>query len=168
VSDLIVNISKLSEGTHRYSFEVRPENLLLDGRFVELILVDATIDKTGRQLFLKSDIRTKATLTCDRCLAEFQNELAAQYRIVYITDDLTAKEEEDAEIQFLSPDANLLDLGEDVRQFLLLAIPQKILCREECKGLCPECGTNRNVKSCECAATEVDPRWDALRKISLN
>jgi len=168
VSDLIVNISKLSEGTHRYSFEVRPENLSLDARFVEMIAVDATIDKTGRQFFLKSEIRTKAALICDRCLAEFQNELAARYRIVYLSDQLTAKEEEDAEIQFLSPDANLLDLGEDVRQFLVLAIPQKILCREECEGLCPECGTNRNVKSCKCAATESDPRWDALKKISLN
>jgi uncharacterized protein len=168
VSDLIVNISKLSEGTHRYSFEVRPENLSLDTRFVDLVAVDATIDKTGRQLFLESKIRTTATLTCDRCLAEFQNELVARYRIVYLTDELTAKEEEDAEIQYLSPDANLLDLGEDVRQYLVLAIPQKILCREECEGLCPECGTNRNVKSCKCAATESDPRWDVLKKISLN
>lgn len=168
MSDLTVNISRLSEGTHRYSFEVQPESLSLDSRFVQLIAVKATIDKTGRQLFLKSEIRTEATLTCDRCLAEFQNELATQYRIVYVTDELTAKEEEDAEIQFLSPDANLLDLGEDVRQFLVLAIPQKILCSEECKGLCPECGTNRNVKSCKCAAREADPRWDTLKKISLN
>jgi uncharacterized protein len=63
---------------------------------------------------------------------------------------------------------NYIDLDDDVRQYILLAIPQKLLCRDECQGFCPTCGVNKNIVSCTCGAQEEDSRWDALKKLSHN
>src|SRR5215469_6251135 len=69
----------------------------------------------------------------------------------------------EAEIGYYEGDSLLL---EDVlREQTLLAVPLKVLCREDCKGLCPTCGKNRNVELCACAATTGDPRWEALKDI---
>ena len=71
-------------------------------------------------------------------------------------------------MQYLSSETNVLDLGEDTRQFLILAIPQKLLCKDDCSGLCPQCGSNRNKVRCDCTRQEIDPRWEVLKKVSLN
>ena len=65
----------------------------------------------------------------------------------------------------MPPTLAVIDLGEDVRQTLILAVPLKLLCRPECKGLCPQCGTNLNNETCSCTTVEADPRWDALRAL---
>ena len=64
-------------------------------------------------------------------------------------------------------DDERLDLGEVVREQLLLSLPMKRVCREECQGICPTCGRNRNTASCACAAPEepVDSRLEPLRKL---
>lgn len=168
VSDLTINISNLSEGSHQYDFEADPKDLELDERFREKIAVHADLEKTGRQLHLRGRLTTTGRFVCDRCLDEFEKSLSTKYEIVFITEEGPAREREAQEVQWISPDTTLLDLGEDVRQFLILAVPQKLLCVEECKGLCPLCGSNRNKVSCTCATKEADPRWDALRKMSMN
>ena len=61
---------------------------------------------------------------------------------------------------------HLTDLGEMVREQVLLALPLRRLCREECRGLCPSCGVNRNADSCDCHPAEtVDERLAVLRKL---
>jgi uncharacterized protein len=55
-----------------------------------------------------------------------------------------------------------------VRQFTILALPQKMLCREECAGLCPSCGTNLNRARCVCTGDQLDSRWASLQKIIKN
>lgn len=168
VSDLTINISKLSEGTHQYDLETAPKNLELDDRFVEKIFVHAELEKTGHQVHLKVGLRTKGRFICDRCLDEFEQSLSTHYEIVYITEDGTTRGNDSGDLQFITPDTTLLDLGEDVRQFLILAVPQKLLCKEECLGLCPVCGSNRNKASCKCKTKDSDPRWEVLKKMSLN
>ncbi len=59
-------------------------------------------------------------------------------------------------------EGDAVDLDELVREQILLALPTRTLCREECKGLCPECGANLNAGECDCAQKEIDPRWAAL------
>jgi len=94
--------------------------------------------------------------------------VTAQYSIVYIIEEGGQKAQPGDEVQYLSPDANILDLGEDVRQYLILAVPQKLLCSDDCRGLCPQCGVNRNRVRCNCSTKEIDPRWEGLKKVSLN
>ena len=168
MSDLTINISKLSEGTHQRSFDVEAGNVDLDSRFTDRLRVEAVLDKTGHQVHLRATIHAGGHFSCDRCLDEFEKPVTAQYSIVYIIEEGGPKAQAGDEVQYLSPDANILDLGEDVRQYLILAVPQKLLCRDDCKGLCSKCGANRNKVQCDCSVKDVDPRWEGLKKVSLN
>jgi uncharacterized protein len=73
--------------------------------------------------------------------------------------------EDDGEIRVLPANEVELDLGEPIREELVLAAPTYTLCDPECKGLCPHCGADLNETTCDCGAAEPDPRWDALRAL---
>ena len=165
MSALSINISNLSEGVHQRTLEALPEEVGLDGRFSESTVVSATLEKTSRQLYLRAEFKTGGMFTCDRCLEEFRKELAGKFQIVYVNDERAQAGIEDEEVQLLSPEANTVDLTEDVRQFITLALPQKMLCKEDCAGLCTVCGGNRNLALCDCEVEEADPRWDGLKKL---
>jgi len=63
---------------------------------------------------------------------------------------------------FIIDEHHVLDLTEAIRQYAVLALPMKPLCRKDCAGLCPNCGHNLNRGSCDCLAHEIDPRWSKL------
>jgi len=163
VSVLRINISNLSEGTHHRSLEASPEEIGLDNRFSKTIHLEATLEKTSRQLFLQVELKTGGVFACDRCLDEVEKEIVTTYHMMYLTDDQGAIGKDVEEVQVISPDANHIDLNEDVRQFAILALPQKMLCRENCAGLCANCGTNLNRATCDCRKEEVDARWAGLK-----
>ena len=71
----------------------------------------------------------------------------------------------DAEAEISYYEGEGLPLDEVVREQVLLAVPLKVTCREDCKGLCPHCGTNLNEGQCSCTIAMEDPRWTALREI---
>jgi uncharacterized protein len=168
VSNLTINISRLSEGIHQYEFETEPKDLDLDARFVGRISLHVSLEKTGRQMHLKADLRTKGQFECDRCLEKFEDDLTTHFEVVYITEEAAAEGEDGEDVQYVAADATTIDLGEEARQFLILAVPLKLLCRDDCRGLCPKCGSNRNKVKCNCAENDTDPRWEVLKKLSLN
>lgn len=163
-----INISNLPEGTHERTLEASPEEVGLDSRFSKTVHLDVKLEKTSRQVYVHVHLSTGGVFTCDRCLEEFEKTLTSSYAVVYVTDAQAAVKDGAAEIQVISPDAGFIDLGEDVRQFAILALPQKMLCREECAGLCPSCGANLNRGACGCSREEVDPRWSDLRRLLKN
>jgi len=169
LAEFRINISKLSEGIHEYRFEAEPSKIGLDERFCGTIKIAAKIDKSVRQIFLQAEIQAEGSFFCDRCLDNFHQKMNTEYSMVFVqgarsTMDLKREDE----IQVLSADKNYIDLDDDVRQYLLLTVPQKLLCKEECQGFCPTCGVNKNIASCTCGAKEADPRWDTLKKLSHN
>jgi len=96
-------------------------------------------------------------------------DVVSRHAVVYLQGPESPEDlQEFEEVQYLSPDTNIIDLGEDVRQFLILSLPLKILCREDCAGLCPVCGANRNRSSCSCTTEEGDPRWAELKRFLGN
>jgi uncharacterized metal-binding protein YceD (DUF177 family) len=123
VSVLRINISKLSEGAHHHSLQATPEEIGLDSRFTKVVSVEATLEKTSRQLYLRAEFNTGGTFMCDRCLEEFEHEVSSGYGLVYVTSDRSGAES-DEEVQVISPDTNYIDLGEDIRQFIILSLPQ--------------------------------------------
>ncbi|MBA7688765.1 hypothetical protein ES703_97254 [subsurface metagenome] len=68
---------------------------------------------------------------------------------------------------FTIDEHHILDLTEAIRQYALLAIPMKPLCRGDCAGLCPNCGHNINQGPCDCSPQETEPRWSELSKLTL-
>jgi len=167
LAELRINISNLSEGIHEYVFESEPEKIGLDERFDGFVRVEVKLDKSLRQVFLQANVQTTGIFVCDRCLENFRQQLEVSYSIVYIQSNRsTVDVKKEEEIQVISADTNYIDLDDDVRQYVLLFLPHKLLCREECRGLCQICGINRNNSNCTCQDQPVDSRWDVLKKLS--
>ncbi len=111
-------------------------------------------------LVLEGTARSVLDLACDRCGKEFSREKAVAL------DSLVAgalEDEENDEILLLDEDGGL-DLDEVVSEAFILAMDTKVLCSEDCKGLCPRCGADLNLGPCSCKP-ETDPRWAALAQL---
>jgi uncharacterized protein len=107
------------------------------------------------------------TIACDRCLSPLAQAVEGEIRLrlVTVAPQLTAEEveltAEDLEILYL--ESNEFDPEEILIEQLQLNVPMRAICKEDCKGLCPDCGINRNLETCSCDEARIDPRWAALR-----
>jgi uncharacterized protein len=72
----------------------------------------------------------------------------------------------EAELSVSVFDGEAIDVDEIVKEQIVLAVPTRMLCREECKGICPECGIDRNTGECKCITDNIDPRWAGLKNLS--
>jgi len=133
------------------------------------ITVKGELAKHIAQTDVRGEIATKIEIDCTRCLEPTEQELKIPFEVSFVTPeyDIQAKEAElnksDLEIAVFEGDE--LDLTELVREQILLNLPEQTFCREDCKGLCPKCGQNRNLIDCKCEEDEIDPRWAALRDL---
>jgi uncharacterized protein len=73
----------------------------------------------------------------------------------------------EGEFEIVYFEGDLLDVADQVRQTVLLSVPMRALCKEDCRGLCGICGCDLNLSSCGCSEPPPDPRWDALRKLKF-
>ncbi len=122
-----------------------------------------------KDIRLRGRLSTGLELQCARCLELVREDVARDFELLYRPlgadagrDELSVTDAE-AEIGYYQGDGILL---EDVlREQVLLALPLKVTCREDCKGLCPHCGKNLNQEQCSCSVPVEDPRWAALKEI---
>ncbi len=154
---LKIRISGLSNGLHEYHFSSDPSDIGLGSNFTAPVEVNAALDKSSRQMYLKASVQTSGLFACDRCVEEFEQLLEGSYSMLYVYNEYELGNREPAEVQVINPDAVYIDLTEDVRQMTLLSVPLKLLCKEDCKGLCPQCGTNKNIRTCACSEDHADP-----------
>jgi uncharacterized protein len=161
-----INISKLSDGEHNYTFTTKPSELEIDERrFNKPVYVEVTLEKSRRQIFLKANVYTVGRFQCDRCVEDFDLVLENSYRMYYVYSEEESKKYEPDEVMVITPETNEIDISDDVRQMVLLSVPMKLLCYEECLGLCPRCGKNLNFEVCTCKVEKIDPRWAPLLKL---
>jgi uncharacterized protein len=129
----------------------------------------ARLMKTDNGILVKGSFKTGSEMTCSRCLNTFECPLSLNIEEEYFpTIDLatgTPLPPPDDPGSFTIDENNILDLTEAVRQYVLLAIPMKPLCKPNCAGLCPSCGANLNQGQCTCPPETPDSRWDALREL---
>jgi len=122
-----------------------------------------------KDIRLKGDLSPELELPCARCLEPVRQEVARKFDLLYRPQGSDARAEElsvtdaEAEIGYYRGDG--IELDDVLREQVLLAVPFKVLCREDCKGLCPHCGGNLNEAQCSCSLKEEDPRWEALKDI---
>ncbi len=95
---------------------------------------------------------------CDRCLSPFDKELSFSFEYTLV------KELQDSDMEgYILVEGDFLDLGELCESDVVLNLPLKFLCRDDCKGLCSVCGKNLNQSECDCLKQEIDPRLAALK-----
>ena len=123
--------------------------------------------RKGEQVRLRGEIQTEVELLCDRCAAAEHRALAVEFDTSFIPQEVEAVKAENVELQaedlvLSAYEGGAVDLDDLVREQILLALPSRHLCREDCKGLCEKCGADLNAGECSCERGEVDPRWAAL------
>ncbi|NOY60066.1 MAG: DUF177 domain-containing protein [Calditrichaeota bacterium] len=165
---LALNIAHLDEGHSSQIRQVTPGELELENNdvFISPIDVRFEIDKVGHEFYIKANIKTKTHLLCDRCAEPYDENLDESVRIVITSDSELGNPEED--IYSITASSTEIDITESIKETLLISLPAKRLCKADCKGLCPVCGTKLNFETCSCKTDEIDPRWEALKKLKGN
>ena len=122
-----------------------------------------------KDLRLRGRLSVGLELPCARCLDPVQQEVEREFELLYRPLGVDAGRDEisvtdaEAEIGYYQGDGILLE--DALREQVLLALPLKVTCRADCRGLCPQCGKNLNQEQCSCSAPVEDPRWAALKDI---
>lgn len=135
-----------------------------DFHLVQPLAVDVRYYRTGEELFFAGHCETVLEGVCARCLETFSLPLATPFEFVLSRaqphESAQELHTEDLAFSFYSGDE--IDLTPLVGEQAILALPSRAVCREECRGLCPSCGTNRNEVACGCKETSTDPRLAVL------
>jgi uncharacterized protein len=142
-----------------------------DCALIKDVKITGRLEKTGREILCQGSLETELSVTCSRCLENFNFAIQDKLRVHFIPrveGDKSANELEltelDVEQEFY--DEGRVNLYNPVRDLILLNLPQVVLCREDCAGLCPECGTNLNEKNCDCNKEgSCDPRLAVLQQL---
>lgn len=159
-----VDVNELLETTGGYR-DVRL-SAAVEGLKLGLVEIDQPVSAVLRLesvedgIFVSGVLSGRAELTCARCLKPFEDDFGVEVGDMFSADP----GDDDYEISELG----LLDPEPMVRDAVLLAMPFSPLCKEDCKGLCPRCGGDRNLQECACPEQESDPRWAALEKLVDN
>lgn len=161
---MVIKISSLSEGSHNLEYEDKIDELELKEPFSGNYLAEVKLTKLHNRIILDIGLETKAFFDCDRCGVNYNSNLRNNFQMVYLFGDFPEESSSDNTI-YLQPDSDKINLKKELRDYAILSIPMKKLCKEDCKGLCYRCGKNLNVSSCECESKEVDPRWQPLIEI---
>jgi len=125
--------------------------------------------KSIKDIRLNGELSTTLELACARCLEPVVEDIARKFDLLYRPLGADAGQEElsvsgtEAEISYYQGEGLLLE--DALREQVLLAVPLKAICREDCRGLCPHCGTNLNLGQCSCAEPAEDPRWSPLKDL---
>jgi len=167
-----IELEKLEGGRGDFAHVYQPEELNPVDERVRLTApaaVTAKVRLSRNEVVVNGHVDTRAQVECDRCLQPVEAPVSADFALEYIT----GSEYESSEVAELTEaamsvavfDGEALDVDEIIKEQILLAVPTRMLCREDCKGICPECGIDRNTGECSCVADDIDPRWAALKNL---
>ena len=159
---LTIPIHGIEEKEYPFSFETNAAELQVDDHFGGEITVHGTLVRVGSQFHVDGRVQATRTGECDRCLAETEEGVEQGFHLTF-----SAAEDTDEESGLISLPADAADiiLDDEVRQVLRLEVPMKNLCTEDCAGLCPRCGADRNTDECSCETETIDPRWAELKSL---
>jgi len=121
---------------------------------------DLVVDNLEGRCVVRGDLAATCNVPCGRCLQDFSLQFEVPVELVVLRD--SGEETEDSETLVLHQRTGEIDLTEAVREATVLAVPQSRFCRDQCQGLCAQCGANLNETKCDCVDDDVDPRWDNL------
>ena len=132
----------------------------------------AELVSAAEEILIAGRLHVEMTGHCDRCLEPLSLPVACEFDLSYLPVDEAGDKPEaeirtgDTEIGYYQ--GNGLELNDVLREQLLLSIPMQKLCREDCLGICPHCGQNRNLAICACRVDAADDRWAALKDLIRN
>ena len=155
--DMKILIPQVSPDGSYYKGEESPGMLELENDpFMEAsgpVQYDFFVQVVSHELIVNGSISVEIRLKCSKCTDFFSTTVADSSFLRAYT---------------LSEGMEYVDMAEDIREDILLHIPGFPVCSEDCKGLCPQCGINRNVRSCQCQPPAFHENWSELDQLDLN
>ena len=129
------------------------------------------LSNTLGEIRIRGRVQLEIETDCDRCLEPVRRRLDSEFDLFYrpAPDSDTPRELaiDAGEVEIAFYDGDGMELAEVMREYVLLSLPMQQICKEECQGICPQCGLNRNTGRCQCQAKLVDERWTALRDLKV-
>ncbi|MCP4582345.1 MAG: DUF177 domain-containing protein [candidate division Zixibacteria bacterium] len=166
-----IDIRQLKPEGNDFHFSESAEEMEIaaDGvKFPSPIEVDITTVLTGDEIICQGEVYNTVEIECSRCLDIFDLPINSRLQfVIQMLDSPVGLEngEDDDDYEVIPKTQTVFDISNRVRDAIVLNLPLKPLCGEECRGLCPMCGVNLNERDCECTPDKADERWDALKDI---
>ena len=168
-----IEVVSLSGSGKDFKHQYQPGELSVEDDRIHLLdpqpRIRSRIRLDGQRVKLAGKIAGHLELQCDRCLKPVDFVVEAKFSREYMT---TADYEAQHAVELSENDMNLsvfdgsvIDVDSLVTEELLLAAPDQVLCQQNCQGICPNCGADRNVELCDCETADVDPRWAGLKEL---
>lgn len=159
-----VDLRELDRGPVETTASLPPDDpVVREAGFMltEPVRVQGRLSNVGPgEYYWSARLTTRVATSCRRCLRDVTVEVEAPLEALF-TEDATSP---DSSARVIPARAAVLDLGEPIREELILAVPEFVVCRDDCRGLCPRCGKDLNTGPCSCAP-ERDARWAALESL---
>lgn len=167
-----LDLEKLEEFGGRFAEVYEIGQLLFDDsdlRLTSSVEVRGHVRRRKSEAELTGELQTRVAIPCDRCLKSVELPVDVNFDERFV-EAVSWREEEQHELQ--PEDLNLsvfdgetIELDDLVKEEILLALPGHVLCKEDCRGLCPVCGIDRNTATCNCESKPVDSRWEKLKDL---
>jgi len=163
---MIIDINPLLKGEKSeitVDFELTLNEAVDDVEFPYPFHISGFVKDMAGYILLSLNASIRYRTQCARCLKDISKEMEVFFEKTVVT-DLSALQNEEND-DYISAPEGYIDADETLTEQILLEIPMKHLCKDDCKGLCCKCGADLNVAECTCDKSEPDPRFDVLRKL---
>lgn len=161
---MFIKYTNYSDDVHYFKLSKEAKKLGLKDPFTGDVNLACKMDKSNSQIIITCDLSVDTNLICDRCGEKFNKVLSTEFVVTYLFSKVSVSENS-LDVFYLSPDKNIIDLSDIVKDYCMLILPMKVLCKEDCKGLCPHCGTNLNYSQCSCEEDKINSVWEPLIKL---
>lgn len=165
-----INVNELKnepDGKMSFEWEIQPPADFEDK--LKNIVVSFSASYADESVLIKGTLTMKYYAMCSRCLRNIQVDIQENFEEEFKRgvppepqEPEIVLEKEDLSVDYFT--GNCLELGDYFRQVTILSVPEKVLCHEDCPGLCPSCGKDLSVSSCKCQGESIDPRLKELEK----
>jgi len=132
-----IELGKLTDQPLEVSEDIDAKRWDLDSfdiKFIKNIHLDCKLRRLGKDVLVECSVLTHRLITCSRCLVESEQEVNQDFNLTYT----------------VSSDSDYMEIDNDLREEVLLNFPMKVLCKPDCRGICPGCGANLNFEECRC------------------
>ncbi len=171
-----IYLEELSEEVNRFSFINSASELNLEEPEITYLTPVSTqlqVVKNSETLFLTGTVSARVKMECARCLECFQTDLQSEFELIFRRKRPVAGNKPEVELSkedliTFEYEGEVIDLHDRIRETILLAIPIKPLCSQQCRGLCPICGQNLNEGECGCQQRLSSSKFSELCSLSFD
>lgn len=163
---MIIDINPILKGEKtelEIGFDLEITEELDDIRFPDTFPVKGKVKDMAGYITLKLEADVKYTTACARCLVPITEQKNIVFEKTVVTNSIELQNEDNDD--YITANDGYIDADEALIEQIVLELPLRHLCKEDCKGLCPVCGIDLNTDTCSCETKEADPRFDILRKL---